>query len=418
MNSHPFLTSLLYCFEPAIGKTGLDEGHFDKKLAEGLECVQSWRDQKDHPLLLAAHHQAQPQNFGQARDLLGGFDRVFVLGTGGSSLGGQALSALRQNDKLVFLDNIDPLAIQKLFDQADWQNTGLLVISKSGGTIETLFQCWVAQNFLLKHKLPLHKHMVLITEPQESVLRKFGTQHNILMLDHDTGIGGRFSVLSNVGMLPAALMGLNISKIKEGSSSQIDALFTQNNLMDLPALQGAALHALMAERGITQTVMMPYTDSLKDFSSWYCQLTAESLGKDGKGITPIRALGPVDQHSQLQLYLDGPRDKLYTILMTDAQGTGNALPANLPEELSSYAGKTIGDLCAAEARATVETLARKGCPTRTMTMPDMNEEVMGALFAHFMLETIFLAGYMNVNAFDQPAVEEGKILAKKYLSAA
>lgn len=413
-----FTTSLIYCFEPAIGKTGLDEAIFEKKLEEGLKSAQNWRDQKDYPLFQSALYQPQPQSFAQARDLLGKFDRVFVLGTGGSSLGGQALAAIKKNDKLVFLDNIDPLTIHRQFEKADWKNTGLLVISKSGGTIETLFQCWIAQDYLKKNSLNVKHHMVLITEPKESVLYKFGQEKDLIILDHDTGIGGRFSVLSNVGMLPAALMGLQIAKIKEGSSQQIEALYTQNNLMDLPALQGAALHALFVEKGVSQTVMMPYTDALEDFSSWYCQLTAESLGKDGKGITPIRALGPVDQHSQLQLYLDGPRDKLFTVLMTEAQGKGDVLPSDLPQELAAYKGKTLGDLCAAEQRATVETLAKKGCPTRILTLGEVNEETLGSLFMHFMLETIFLSDYMGVNCFDQPAVEEGKVLAKKYLQAA
>ena len=165
--------------------------------------------------------------------------------------------------------------------------------------------------------------------------------------------------------------------------------------------------------------MMAYADRLERFTRWYVQLWAESLGKDGKGTTPIAALGPVDQHSQLQLFIAGPRDKLFTVVTTGAAGRGPRIDADLAKLAGEpdFAGKTIGDLVAAQGRATAETLAKNGCPVRTIHLERLDEASLGELLMHFMLETIIAAHLLGVDPFDQPAVEEGKVLAKQYLKA-
>jgi glucose-6-phosphate isomerase len=164
---------------------------------------------------------------------------------------------------------------------------------------------------------------------------------------------------------------------------------------------------------------MAYCDRLERFTHWYVQLWAESLGKDGKGTTPLAALGPVDQHSQVQLFIAGPRDKLFTVVTVDAAGEGPCMDRELAKLAGEpeFAGKTIGDLMAAEGRATAETLAKNGCPVRTIHVPRLDETSLGELMMHFMLETIIAAHLMGIDAFDQPAVEEGKVLAKKYLTS-
>ena len=165
-------------------------------------------------------------------------------------------------------------------------------------------------------------------------------------------------------------------------------------------------------------VLMAYADRLERFTRWYVQLWAESLGKDGKGTTPIGALGPVDQHSQLQLYIAGPRDKLFTIVTFGTAGRGPRIAADLAALAGEpdFAGKTMGDLVAAQGRATIETLAKNGCPVRSIHLQTLDEASLGELLMHFMLETIIAAQLLGVDAFDQPAVEEGKVLAKKYLA--
>jgi glucose-6-phosphate isomerase len=238
------------------------------------------------------------------------------------------------------------------------------------------------------------------------------------MLDHHTGVGGRFSALTNVGLLPAAMVGLDISAVREGAGLALAPVLAKKKAADVPAALGAALAVALADKGKSISVLMAYCDRLERFTHWYVQLWAESLGKNGKGTTPLAALGPVDQHSQVQLFIAGPRDKLFTVVTVGAKGHGPRMDAELAKLAGEpgFAGKTIGDLVAAEARATAETLAKNGCPVRTIHVDELNEETLGELMMHFMLETIIAAHLIGIDAFDQPAVEEGKVLAKKYLT--
>jgi glucose-6-phosphate isomerase len=188
---------------------------------------------------------------------------------------------------------------------------------------------------------------------------------------------------------------------------------------EVPAALGAALSiALAEEKGKTISAVMAYADRLEKFVKWYVQLWAESLGKDGKGTTPVGALGPVDQHSQLQLFIAGPRDKLFTVITTGVAAKGPAIDPELAERAGEpdFAGRTIGDLVAAQGRATAATLAKNGCPVRTFRIQTIDEKSLGELLMHFMLETVIAAQLLGVDAFDQPAVEEGKVLAKQYLA--
>jgi len=182
---------------------------------------------------------------------------------------------------------------------------------------------------------------------------------------------------------------------------------------------GPAGIALAESKGKSISVLLAYCDRLQRLTHWYVQLWAESLGKEGKGTTPLAALGPVDQHSQLQLFIAGPRDKLFTIVTVGATGQGPRIDGELAKLAGEpgFSGKTIGDLVAAEGRATAETLVKNGCPVRTIHIDRLDEESLGELMMHFMLETIIAAHLLGIDAFDQPAVEEGKVLAKKYLTS-
>ena len=187
----------------------------------------------------------------------------------------------------------------------------------------------------------------------------------------------------------------------------------------VPAAVGAALSVALAEsKGKSISVLLAYCDRLQRLTHWYVQLWAESLGKNGKGTTPLAALGPVDQHSQLQLFIAGPRDKLFSVVTVGAAAQGPRIDGELAKLAGEpgFSGKTIGDLVAAEGRATAETLAKNGCPVRTIHIDRLDEESLGELMMHLMLETIIAAHLLGIDAFDQPAVEEGKVLAKKYLA--
>jgi glucose-6-phosphate isomerase len=336
------------------------------------------------------------------------FEHILILGTGGSSLGGQALYALSTQSKpqLHFLDNIDPFTFERVFKKIDLKKTGVLAISKSGSTVETLLQLLTCLERF--ESLGLKDHFMVITEPTDNPLRNLAQRQNWPCFDHPTTVGGRYSCFSIVGLLPALLAGLDGEAFRKGAWDVLNQHLTEESP---PALKGAALAVHL---GKPLSVMLPYADQLRLFSLWYCQLWAESLGKEGKGTTPISALGTVDQHSQLQLYLDGPKDKFLTIIAPAWKGKGDKINLSL---LPEFTGKTMGDLFAAEQKATYETLIRHKCPTRLITIDRIDESTLGALMMHFMIETILASYLLNVNAFDQPAVEEGKHLARKYLAA-
>src|SRR5579871_6320246 len=350
------------------------------------------------------------------------FATIAVLGIGGSSLGGQALTALRKVQKpfVEFHDNPDPFAWAKALKRFDLKKTHFIAISKSGGTAETLMQVLTAADALEKAGVKsLKKHFTIITEPRKSPLADFADGIGAARLDHPTGVGGRYSVLTMVGVLPALLMGLDVKKLRAGAAAVLDGTLAANDAGTAPAAMGAALHqALAAEGKLATTILWPYADKLQVFGGWWRQLWAESLGKDGKGSTPVSVLGPVDQHSQLQLFRDGPGNALFTLVSVDTKGKGPTAPRARAKQLGLdyLAGRKLGDLVDAEARATAQTLSKNGRPVRQIHLAKVDEFHLGALMMHFMLETIIMGKLMNVDPFDQPGVEEGKVLARQYLA--
>jgi glucose-6-phosphate isomerase len=389
------------------------------------------------PLLrLAGKHDDLHPIRDEARRLADRATDIVLLGTGGSSLGGQTLAqlawhgvpgvgALREPPRLHFMDNIDPQTYAELLARLPHATTRFVAISKSGGTAETLMQTIAALSALKAQGIgPRIPDIFLgLTEPakagKRNGLRDLLAHYHVPCLDHDPGVGGRFSALTNVGLLPAAMLGLDIAAVRAGAAVALAPVLAKKPAAQVPAALGAALAVSLAEsKGKSISVLMAYADRLERFTRWYVQLWAESLGKNGKGTTPVAALGPVDQHSQVQLYLGGPRDKLFTIVTVASAGLGPRIDGELARLAGEpgFAGKTIGDLVAAESRATAETLAKNGCPVRTLHLTHLDEETLGELLMHFMLETIIAAFLMGIDAFDQPAVEEGKVLAKKYLT--
>lgn len=354
-----------------------------------------------------------------ANDLRNGASTVFVLGIGGSSLGGQALLEIVPSSapapRMVFLDNPDPVTLERALASTDLKSARFVAISKSGGTAETMAEVLIAADALRRVMggAGLARHLAVVTENRPSPLRNFAENIGAPILDHPLGIGGRYSVLTSVGCLPAILMGLDADRLREGARKYLASETRE-------AARGAALHIALSREGLLkETVLFPYSDRLKTFSQWWRQLWAESLGKGGNGTTPIAALGPVDQHSQLQLFLDGPGHALFTLIDVAASGHGPVIPAEdaLALGLSYLAGRRLGDLVDAELRATAASLSAHGRPVRRIRVEKLDERAMGALFMHFMLETIITGRLMGIDPFDQPAVEEGKVLARQYLNA-
>lgn len=419
------------CFASAIGGRGLTDDQYAASLAQtgaALEAIAQAYADNSLPLLRLAETDADLQSLKPvAERWRQDFDDVVVLGTGGSSLGGQTVCALADvgfgpgtgAPRLHFIDNIDPHTFEALLRQVGLERTGFIVISKSGGTAETITQFLICLGALDKQAgdAAAADKFLIITEPGDNPLRQIATSRGISVLDHDPGIGGRFSVLSLVGMLPAMIAGLDAAAIRSGADMVLKAALDAKTAADCPAAVGAAINvSLFENKGATSTVLMPYADRLASFGLWFQQLWAESLGKDGNGTTPIGALGTRDQHSQLQLFLDGPTDKMFTLLTLDIAGAGGTVNTSSDERLSYLNGRSMGDLLDAEQRATATALIDRGCPTRVISITALNEEALGGLMMHFMLETIIAAHLLGVNPFDQPAVEAGKKLARQFLS--
>ncbi|MCZ6605660.1 MAG: glucose-6-phosphate isomerase, partial [Alphaproteobacteria bacterium] len=304
---------------------------------------------------------------------------------------------------------------------------GLIAISKSGGTVETLTQLSVLAPWLVAARSTptLAGDAIAITEPTDNPLRRIGHHLDMTILDHDPKIGGRFAALSIVGLLPAMIAGVDASAVRNGAATVLAQALDAESPAEVPPAVGAAI-AVALTGTAPIFVMLPYLDRLSEFAMWYCQLWAESLGKDGQGATPVRALGTVDQHSQLQLYLDGPGDKYFTVLAADTRGLGDTGDIDLLDvagDLDYLKGRHVGDVLAAEQEATIDTLIASGRPVRVIRLSldangpsdGLNAETMGGLMMHFMLETIIAADLMGVNPFDQPAVEAGKAKARDYL---
>ena len=318
------------------------------------------------------------------------YKNIIIIGMGGSILGTKSIySFLKQKIKkeVFFFDNLDLNLYSEYKKIKSLKNSCFIVISKSGNTLETLTNLnTIFSKSLLKNKL------IIITELKDSNLIKIGNRFNAEIIEHKDFIGGRYSVLSEVGMFPAALMNLNINKFKNLKKLINNKYFVRsliNNVSSIYALN---------QRGIKNSVILNYDSQLNNLSLWHQQLVAESLGKKGKGVTPIVSACPKDHHSLLQLYLDGPKDKFFTFF-------------------SSYAKKSnkIESIINTQCEATKNIFKKKSIPYRNFIFKKNDESELGTVFIFFILETILLARLMNVNPYDQPAVEQVKNETRKFL---
>jgi glucose-6-phosphate isomerase len=365
------------------------------------------------------------------------FDTVIVLGIGGSSLGTLALQhalakphwnelsdeARDYFPRLYVLDNVDPTTIGPFLERIDLRRALINVVSKSGATAETM-----AQFLIIREKLQAvfddedgyRGHVIFTTDPKKGVLRELANTENIAALPVPSDVGGRFSVLTSVGLLPAALIGIDIVALLDGAAAMAERC-RNAVLKDNPAALFAWLqHAAHMKQGAPIHVMMAYTDRLYFVADWFRQLWAESLGKrnsrDGKeiyaGPTPVKALGATDQHSQVQLYMEGPFDKTITFLSAQTPSEDVTIPKlyeNI-EALAYLGGHTLGDLLNFERLATRQALASNGRMNMSIELPAINAHTMGQLLMMLQIATVY-AGYLyDVDPFDQPGVELGKVM--------
>lgn len=414
------------CMADTIGDGGLTEADLQAALDAAWDVWSLMRDdivEEGFPAVSIASETDDLAGIRATADrMLANCDTVAVIGVGGSSLGAEALCALSSTPRadLRFLNNPDPETIARFRASVDLARTGVVVVSKSGGTAETLALAMTLVPVVIAARGddPVDVFAAAIAEPGDNPLRRLADGWGVPVIDHPTDIGGRYAALSAVGLLPAALAGVDIEAVRAGAVEALEANLAGPDVRDVPVAVGAAVSlALLRTRGARMSVMMPYADALLPFARWYRQLWAESIGKNGRGTTPIDALGSVDQHSQLQLYLDGPDDKMFTIVTQNLEERGDRVPPDLAAlaDADYLAGRTTGDLLAAEQEATIESLLASNRPVRRMSLSRVDAAAMGALMAHFMLETVTAAFMLGVDPFDQPAVDDGKERARRRL---
>ena len=360
------------------------------------------------------------------------FDNILVLGIGGSALGGLAVTEAllkpywnlltteqrKGLPRIFFLDNIDPDSINGLLEILDLKKTLVNVITKSGSTAETMSQYMIVKNMLEKElQDDYRKNIVVTTDKNVGILRQLADQEGYKTFVIPDDVGGRFSVFSAVGLLPFALVGIDIDELTNGIKD-MDLALKNTDIHENIAAQNALIHYLMdTKKGKNISVMMPYSSRLKYVSDWYTQLWAESLGKefdiDGNrvnvGQTPIKALGATDQHSQIQLYNEGPNNKLITFIRVENFDTTLEIPKIFEYTGIGYlGGKTINDLINAEADSTRVALSDYSRPTITISMDRINPYNLAQLLYMLEVQTAIAGELYHINTFNQPGVEQAK----------
>ncbi|MGI9407935.1 MAG: glucose-6-phosphate isomerase [Hyphomicrobiaceae bacterium] len=445
---YPYRQTLEGCCAAHLGRddlAGIPDDQLKTRFQDAVARMREAHASRSHPILNAAYLEDDlPLAEAALARLSKGARTIVFFGTGGSSLGGQTLAQVGgwnipgdrgvaagpsrsdRRPRARFYDNLDGRTLGRALDQFDLETTRFVVTSKSGNTPETLTQAVAAIEAVVSAGLEarIPDLFLAVTEPEVATagngLRRLCARYGIACLDHPTTIGGRYSVLSVVGMLPGLARGMDGREIRAGARAVADALMTEDPLSYAPAAGALAIAGLQQQGGVRAFVMMPYCDRLGRLAHWYTQLFGESLGKDGLGGTPVAALGPVDQHSQLQLWMDGPREHMVTFVRERSSEGGPTLSKDLAAlaGIEYLAGRTVGALVAAQSEAVPEALRQAGRPHRIFDVDNVDGRTIGGLMMHFMIETILLGDLMGVDPFDQPAVETGKRLARDLLKRA
>ncbi|OQY08838.1 MAG: glucose-6-phosphate isomerase [Marinitoga sp. 4572_148] len=356
------------------------------------------------------------------------FDSFVVLGIGGSALGNIALQTTlnplnynnmpnRKTPKIFIVDNVDPDFVASILDQIDPHTTLFNVISKSGTTAEAMSNYLIARGIIESYGLDPKKHIIFTTDPENGILRKIADEEGIETLKIPPEVGGRFSVLTPVGLLSALAGGIDIIDLLNGAKAMLEKV-SNKNIYENPAALNALLHFLYYKKGYNISVMMPYSNKLFLLADWYRQLWAESLGKkyniNGEvvnvGQTPVKALGATDQHSQVQLYNEGPDDKIITFVKLEKFERDIKIP-KVHEEysaLSYLGGKTLSELLNTELIGTEYALTEHGKPNMKVIFPEINAFNVGQFFFMYEFQTAIMGKLLAINAYDQPGVELGK----------
>lgn len=415
---------ITFAFGKALGGGVSDFAELEKRYAEKCRNAALWL--RETPEETEGHGwvklpQKDISSILETARWLGGYDSIIHVGIGGSALGNlmlnQALldagAAEAKTPRFFLADNPDPAKTQAIWQAAKDGSVALVGVSKSGATAETTSQfLWFREK--LREKNPNRDpnlDILLITDPEKGIFRAYASETGCRALDLPPSVGGRYSALSSAGLVSAAALGIDVNMLLDGAARMSRMLDEKNIFSENPAYIMAALHVLHENAARPMSVLMPYSSKLERFAEWYAQLWGESLGKDGKGSTPVRALGAIDQHSQLQLYTEGPDDKFYTILNVRDHGARVTIPhirEKSLEALSYMAGAEIGEMLRLEAQSTAAALAKKGRPVAWVELARIDARTIGAMVFFYEYMTALTGYLMGVNPFDQPGVEQGK----------
>lgn len=421
--------------EEMLGEKGISSSEIDalsERLKEAAQAMEQNRGSMKWRELPYNQDEIVADILQTAADIKSWCEDFVVLGIGGSALGPlavqQALNHLRYNDlprekrggpRLFVEDNVDPERMQALLDVIDLEKTVFNVVTKSGGTSETMSQFLIVSDLIEKRfgKDGLKKHIIATTDEKKGNLIKIARQLGLKTYYVPDGVGGRFSELCPVGLLAAAVCNIDIKELLAGAA-YMDELTKEKDVWRNPAYMLATLQFIAMRRGMNISVIMPYADSLKLIADWYAQLWAESLGKQfdrngcevREGQTPVKALGVTDQHSQVQLYTEGPFDKVITFLGVDRYRKEYGIPCGYEEipDVSFLCGHSLNELILAEQSATEYAILKSGHMSHSIVLPETNAFTVGQLLYLFEVQTAFAGELLNINAFDQPGVEEGK----------
>ncbi|MFA1609445.1 glucose-6-phosphate isomerase [Halobellus rubicundus] len=398
---------------PGVSRASLER--LDEQVATAHERIEAGRRNAEHGY--AALNLPDTVDLDAIRSAVAPFDdpaAVLTVGIGGSALGAatfaDALSAPSDPDAY-FLDNVDPEHVSELLASLPLDRTVVNVVSKSGTTAETLANFLVVRDAMADAGVDWTER-TFVTTGEEGNLRGLAAEHDLPSLPVPDGVPGRFSALSTVGLAVAAIQGHDLDAIRDGAAEAADGL--SGSLFETSAYAYGATTYALAGRGALTNAMMPYAERLETFAEWFAQLWAESLGKDGLGQTPARALGATDQHSQLQLYRAGPRDKLVT-LVRPQERVDRDIPETDLSGLSYLGGSSLGDLLDAEFEATEASLAASGVPAIRIEIDAVDERSLGSLLYEMEAACVLYGELASVSTFSQPAVEWGKRAARGLL---
>ncbi len=406
--------------QDSIGNNGLTKEDFNQISRTALDDLLNAEKYPENGfLMLPDATTAENAAVKEQGRYAGRFDNIILLGIGGSALGPrsilEALSPfhnLRGRPRVFIYDNVDPMTLKNILELADLGRTVINVVTKSGSTAETMSSFMVLWQHMKDNSLKPEEHLIITTDPAKGNLRKIVNDYGLRSLPVPPAVGGRYSVLSSVGLLPAEAIGIDSDTMLRGARD-IHGRCLNSDMWQNPAfLAASGLYLFQRNKNRNITVMIPYADRLKAFSEWFCQLWAESLGKDGKGLTPYPSTGTTDQHSQLQLWMQGPQDKVVIFIAVEDYGTDIDVPAVFEdmEGLNYLAGHTLTELIRTEQEASEIALSKNGRPSITITVPRIDAYHLGQLFHFFELVTALTGILIGINPFNQPGVEEGKNL--------